>query len=506
MLEDRYNSPLNNGFVGINMSNSDARTAREEWGSRFGFLMAMLGAMVGAGNIWRMPFTTGQNGGGAFLIAYTILLYAIAVPGLMAETAIGRYTNKGVIGAFNEIAGGDRSKGLGLVVLIVNVALMSYYAPIIGWALYYAANSFLMTFTAPGFQPQAFWDGFISNSALVIGMHTVTMAAIAGTLILGIRRGIERVVKWMIPLLVLALIAVGIRGITLSGGMEGLAFVFTPDWTFLTRGSTWVAALSQALFSTGLGWGIALTYGSYLSRYDDVPLGGGMFTAIGNTSIGLLAVFATFPIVFAFGIEPTAGSNLLFIAVAEVFSELPGGAAWAIVFFSSFFFATFTSGIGISEVGVTTVSEETRLSRGGSVLAVCGAIWLFGIPSAYSSSILGQMDYIVGSFGLPIATLSIIMLVAWKLGPERLRVIDLNRNAGFYVGKWWNPVVKYLIPVLMTFIIGYGVVTSIGTENQRLTVVGIALTMLVITLSTVLMDLIDNSPGRTRGSTSQSGD
>lgn len=474
------------------MGDSETRTAREEWGTRFGFLMALVGAMVGAGNIWRMPFTTGQNGGGAFLVAYILLLYLIAVPGLMAETMVGRYTNKGVIGAFNEVLDGKRFRGLGLVVLLVNVALMSYYAPIIGWSLYYAVHSFLLTFTQPGFQPQAFWDGFIANKALVIGVHTVTMAGIAGILVFGIRRGIERVVKWMIPLLVFALVAVGIRGVTLPGGMDGLAFVFTPDWSFLTRGSTWVAALSQALFSTGLGWGIALTYGSYLSRYDDVPLGGGMFTAIGNTSIGLLAVFATFPIVFAFGIEPAAGSNLLFISLAEVFPELPGGAAWAIIFFVSFFFATFSSGLGITEVGVTTVSEETRLSRTGAVLAVCGAIWLLGIPSAYSSSFLGQMDFIFGSFGLPLATLSVMALVAWKLGPERARVIDLNRNAGVYVGRWWNPVVKYVIPAVVAFILGYGVVTSIGTENQTLMILGVGVMIALVVVSVALMALVDS--------------
>lgn len=468
--------------------------------------MAMLGAMVGAGNIWRMPFTTGENGGGAFLIAYVLLLYLIAVPGLMAETMIGRYTNNGVIGAFREIVGSKRGQGLGLVVLIVNVALMSYYAPIIGWALYYAGHSMLMTFTQPGFEPQAFWDGFISNPALVIGMHTLTMAGLAGVLVFGIRRGIERVVKWMIPLLVVALLAVAIRGVTLPGGMEGLAFVFTPNWDYLTRGSTWVAALSQALFSTGLGWGIALTYGSYLSRYDDVPLGGGLFTAIGNTSIGLLAVFATFPVVFAFGLEPSAGSNLLFISLAEVFPELAGGFLWAIVFFVSFFFATFTSGLGITEVGVTTVSEETRLSRSKSVIAVCGAIWLLGLPSAYSSSFLGQMDFMFGSFGLPLATLSIIALVAWKFGPERARVIDLNRNAGIYVGKWWNPVVKYVIPVVMVFILGYGVVSSIGTENQTLMILGVALMAGLVVVSTVVMGAIGNAPEATSETVPEGGD
>lgn len=487
------------------MSDSEARTAREEWGSRFGFLMALLGAMVGAGNIWRMPFTTGQNGGGAFLVAYILLLYLIAVPGLMAETMIGRYTNQGVIGTFNQVLDGRFAKGFGLVVLLVNIGLMSYYAPIIGWALYYAVHSLLMTFTQSGFVPQAFWESFISNPVLVIGMHTLTMVGLASVLVFGIRRGIERVVKWMIPLLVVALIAVGIRGVTLPGGMEGLAFVFTPDWTFLTRGSTWVAALSQALFSTGLGWGIALTYGSYLGKYDDVPLGGGMFTAIGNASVGLLAVFATFPVVFAFGLEPSAGSNLLFISLVEVFPELPGGAMWAVLFFVSFFFATFTSGLGITEVGVTTISEETRLSRSRSVVAVCAVIWLAGLPSAYSSSFLNQMDFIIGNFGLPLATLSIIALVAWKFGPERARVIDLNRNTGIYIGRWWNPVIKYVIPVVMVFIVGYGTIINIGTENQTVMILGVSLIVVLVVVSTVVMNVIGDTASSSSGPASEGG-
>jgi len=306
------------------MSDASARTAREEWGTRFGFLMAMLGAMVGAGNIWRMPYTTGQNGGGVFLIAYVLLLFVIAIPGLMAETMLGRYTQKGVIGSFRQILGNKQYAGLALVVVLVNVALMSYYAPVIGWSMYYAGQSLLPTFFQSGFEASAFWDSFVGSPLLTIGAHTVVMAAIAIVLTFGIKKGIERVVKYMIPFLILSLIAISIRGVTLSGGMDGLAFAFTPDWSYLFRGDMWVAALGQALFSTGLGWGIALTYGSYLRKHDDVALGGGVFTALGNTAIGLLAIFAVFPVVFAFGLEPTAGANLMFISLVQVFPQLVG--------------------------------------------------------------------------------------------------------------------------------------------------------------------------------------
>ncbi|GCF16029.1 transporter [Haloarcula mannanilytica] len=489
------------------MSNGNARTVREEWGTRFGFLMAMLGAMVGAGNIWRMPFTTGQNGGGTFLIAYALLLFLIAIPGLMAETMLGRYTGKGVIGSFKQILGDKRYAGFALVVVLVNVAVMSYYSTIIGWSMYYGGHSLLLTFFESGFEATPFWESFVGSPLLTIGTHTLTMAAIAGVLVFGIKRGIERVVKYVMPFLVIALIAIGVRGLTLPGGMEGLAFAFTPEWNYFLRGDMWVAALGQALFSTGLGWGIALTYGSYLRKHDDVALGGGVFTAVGNTSIGLLAIFAVFPVVFAFGLEPAGGANLMFISLVQVFPQLAGGPLWAIGFFLGFFFATFSSGIAITEVGVTTVTEETRLSRTQSVLAVVGVIWLLGLPSAYDSSFLSAMDYIFGNFGFPLATLCIIWLVGWKLGPERARVLDLNRNADLYVGSWWNGVVKYIIPVVLVFIIGNGAVNSLGTDNQTLMIGGIALMFVLTAVSIWIMRIVpDGKSSDDSVAASQGGD
>jgi neurotransmitter:Na+ symporter, NSS family len=474
---------------GLTMSDTESRTVREEWGSRFGFLMAMLGAMVGAGNIWRMPFTTGKNGGGAFLLVYIVLLFLIAIPGLMAETVFGSYTNRGVIGAFKSTFGEGRAEGFGLVVVIVNIALMSYYAPIIGWTIYYAVHSLLLTFSQPGFDPQAFWTSFSGSPLLTVGMHTVAIGATAGVLLFGIRDGIERVVKWMIPFLVLALVAVGIKGLTLPGAMDGLEFVFTPDWNYLVRGQTWIAALGQALFSTGLGWGIALTFGSYLSKNDDVPLGAGVFTAVGNTSVGLLAIFAVFPAVFAFGLEPSAGSELAFVSLPSVFPRMAGGPIWAVLFFVGFVFATFSSGLAITEVAVTTVTEETRLSRRGAVLGVAGIIWLLGIPSAYSADFLGMMDFMFGSWGLPIATLLIILTVGWKLEAEPIRVIALNRNSDIHVGKWWVGIVKFLIPALIVFIMAYYVVTTIGTSLLQ-TVGGVVLMLVLLVGSVLIMGAI----------------
>ncbi|THE65136.1 sodium-dependent transporter [Salinadaptatus halalkaliphilus] len=437
------------------MADASTKTARAEWGTRFGFLMAMIGAMVGAGNIWRFPYVMGDNGGGAFVLAFLVLLFLLAVPGLMAEVALGRYTNKGVIGAFREVVGRGGMVGFGVIVLLVNIALMSYYSPLIGWTLYYAVHSLLFSFTAAGFEAEPFMEGLFANSALMIGLHTVVMGSIAAILILGIRRGVERLVVYAVPALVVALVIMTIRGLTLPGASEGIAFTFGVQWEFLLRSETWIAALGQALFSTGLGWGIALTVGSYLREYDDVPLGGGVFTAIGESSIGILAALAIFPVVFAVGVAPDAGAGLAFVSLVQVFPEIPLGGVVAILFFVGFFLATFTSGLLITEVSVTTIAEETRLDRTQTVLAICGGIWLLGLPSAYSADILDFLDFVFGNWGLPLATLAIIGVIGWVLGPERLRLLAVNRNAGIYVGKWWDPVIKYVIPLVMLFIMGY---------------------------------------------------
>jgi NSS family neurotransmitter:Na+ symporter len=306
-------------------------------------------------------------------------------------------------------------------------------------------------------------------------MHSVVMGLVAGVLYLGIRRGIERLVIYAVPGLILALVAITLRALTLPGATQGLIFTFDIEWAALTRSSTWITALGQSLFSTGLGWGIALTVGSYLPAYDDIPIGGGVFTVLGQSSIGILAAFAIFPIVFAFGIDPAEGSALTFVSLPQVFPQMTGGALWAILFFVGFFFATFTSAILITEVGVTTIAEETTWSRGQSVGGVCGGIWILGLASAYSSSVLGLLDFVFGNFGLPLATLSIIGMIGWSLSPEKLRVLEVNRNAGIYVGPIWNPIIQYVIPTVMLFILGTYAWRNFGTPKM---VAGVAVLLL----------------------------
>ncbi len=469
---------------------SEAKVSRAEWGTRFGFLMAMIGAMVGVGNIWRFPFVTGENGGGAFILAFLILLFLIMIPGLIAEVALGRYAGKGVIGSIREATGSGTAVGLGLIVIIINIALMSYYSPVIGWTLYYMLHSFMFTFTGAGFEAGAFLGDLFADPLTMFALHTVVMAMIAAVLYLGITKGVERVVVYAVPALVIALAAIAIRALTLPGAGEGLAFTFTVEWEYLLLTSTWQEALAQALFSTGLGWGIAITVGSYLREYDDVPLGGGVFTAVGEASIGVLAAFAIFPLVFAFGVDPATGAGLTFEALPQVFMEMSAGGLWAIVFFTGFFLAAITSGLVITEVGVSTVAEETQLSRGKSVLAVCGLIWLIGIPSAYSPDILEFGDDTFALWGLPLATIAILIAVGWFMGPEKLRVLSVNQNGGIYVGRWWNVAVKYVVPVVMAAIM---VAFALDFYGEDIMIAGMAVIVVVPLVSFAVMRIVEGN-------------
>lgn len=474
---------------------------REQWSHRFGYLMAVAGAMVGAGNIWRLPYVTGENGGGAFLIAYFVLLYLIAVPGLMAETGLGRYTRRGVIGTFRAVYGNSRLVGLGLAIVVFNIILMSYYSSVVGWSIYYAGHAIVGTFTQPDLDSGELWAYFSANPMLQVLMHTLAMLILTGILLMGIKGGIERAAKYMMPFLFVSLVAITIRGLTLPGAMAGLEFSFAPDWSYLIKGSTWLAALGQALFSTGLGWGIALTLGSYLGRNDDIPLGGGVFTAVGNTSFGLLAIFAVFPIVFAFGISPSSGSQLAFVALASAFNSMPGGYLWGVLFFVSFLFANITTAIAITEVGVTTYSEERNTARTPAVLAICAVIWVLGLPSAIDTRILGYLDFVVGNWGLPLATLFVMIAAGWKFDAHRLRVLSINRGANIYVPRFWESFIRYVIPLIM---LGIMVVFFFNSfhETPWKTLSGIAGLTLIILASLAIMGRV----GRARSNSAAPGD
>jgi NSS family neurotransmitter:Na+ symporter len=450
---------------------SHTQPLREVWASRVGFLFAMLGAMVGLGNIWRFPYLAGSHGGGAFLFAYIIMVYLIAVPGLMGETAMGRFSRSATVGAFRRMGGWSAP---GVLVALGTFGLMTYYFPIIGWVIYYFAHAVAGTFFDAGFDPESAWQGFRESVWLKVGSHALAVLVCAVPLYFGIVRGIERASLMMVPGFILALAIAAARGLTLPGGEAGLAFLFTPDWAQLLKPELWVAALGQALFSTGLGWGIALTLGSYLREDEDIPLGAGIFTAVGDSSIALLAALMVLPTVFAFGTDPAAGPELVFLALPEIFPEMAGGYFWCLLFFVGFLFAALTSGFAITEVPVAALKEETGISRRRAVVWVMGAMWLLGLPSALDLSFNALMDFIFGSWVLPLATLLTVLVLGWRFEATKLRVLEVNYGADIYIGSWWDLFIRYLIPVVIALLLAWFTLDALRGETAARVVSGLA--------------------------------
>jgi NSS family neurotransmitter:Na+ symporter len=326
-------------------------TPRETFATRFGVLMSMIGVALGLGNVWRFPYMVGRYGGAAFVLFYVAISLFIGVPGLMAEWALGRETRRGTVGAF-ERGGLPLGKPIGWFLFAVVTGATAYYTNVIGWVLWYGIAELLRAFhisaNAPavlppetGFKPSAVYLQMLCTAAVLL-----TCVAV---LLRGLRRGIERISKIILPLLLMILIVLIVRALTLPGARAGL------DWYILhfnpqdLTPSAMVAALGQAVFSLSLGGTFMVVYGSYLKSEE--PLAGpAIWTTAGDTFSGVLAGLAIFPAVFALGLEPNAGPALLFSTIPEMFARIPTGWLFGLLFFAALFGAGYLSDIAALEV------------------------------------------------------------------------------------------------------------------------------------------------------------
>ena len=290
--------------------------SRGQWGSKFGFVMAAAGSAVGLGNIWRFPYITGQNGGGAFVLVYLLCVILIGVPLLFSEMGFGRFTKKSTIGAFKDTGAGPFWMGTGAILaLLVSFFVLSYYGVIAGWTIGYIFKSLTgstETFAAFAADP--------TYTIPLMGVFTVaTVLIVLG----GVSGGIEKAAKVLMPLLFGLIIVVAIKSLTLEGAMKGVDFYLNPDFSKI-NGSTFLTALGQAFFSMSIGWGIMITYGSYLPKSANI-VSSGVWVGMMDAAVALLAGFMIFPAVFAFGKSPEAGPTLVFQVLPEIFASMPGG-------------------------------------------------------------------------------------------------------------------------------------------------------------------------------------
>lgn len=440
---------------------------RENFGSQFGAIMAMTGSAVGLGNLWRFPYMVGVYGGAAFVLVYIVVVFLLCLPILNAEMIVGRRSQTNAFGAFKVLAPGTGWKWVGVLMIFTPLVVLSYYSVIGGWSLEYLYKAVSLDFTASAHtraELDRIFSGFISSVWAPIIGHTVFLGVTALIVVLGVKQGIEKFGKLMMPLLFLLVILIAVRSATLPGAGEGFAYLFKPDFSKITP-AVCAAALGQGFFSLSVGFGIMLTYSSYMSRKDSIGRSS-LLIAVSDTMFALIASCAIMPAVFAFGLSPEAGPSLLFEVLPFIFSQMPLGGVVSIVFFVALLVAALTSSVSILEVGVAYLVEEKHISRKRAALVIFLGTWLLGILCSLSFGplsgvkIFGDilfdfLDMFTSNFLMTLGALLIVIFVGWKMGRPDVRDEFTNGGTLSGSGRVFGPmffVIRYLAPVAILVI------------------------------------------------------
>jgi neurotransmitter:Na+ symporter, NSS family len=444
---------------------------RAQWGSKFGFIMAAAGSAVGLGNVWRFPYLTGENGGAAFVLIYIFCVVLVAVPMLINEIALGRLTGKNPVGAVQALGGHKIWVALvGGLPLIVTFVVLSYYSTIAGWTVGYIFTS-LFSINIP-------FSEFIANPNYVIPLGAFVILMTALIVLGGVSGGIEKATKILMPMLFVLLIVVIFRSVTLPGAGKGVAYYLVPDFSKI-NGRVVLAALTQAFFSLGVGWGMMITYGSYLPKTQNIVTSS-LWVSVMDTSVALLAGFMVFPAVFAFNQSPTEGPTLVFTVLSNIFQQMPLGNIAGALFFLLLFFAAITSTISMLEAPSAYFMDQKKWNRKRAAWTVAIVAFLFGIPSALSTGAVESLsimkvdflgviktgfmdvfDYLFGSLLMMMVVLSTCLYTGWFMKTEAL-VDEIEKGmpsfkTGNVLGiapyKIWLFMIRFVCPIIIGLVI-----------------------------------------------------
>ena len=437
-----------------------APSGRGEWSSQLGFVLAAAGSAIGLGNIWRFPYVAGESGGGAFVLVYLVCVAFIALPVMLLEISLGRATQKNPVGAFLAIRPGTRWRFLGYLALITGLGILSYYAVIAGRVVAYCVT-YAQSLVEGG---AAQYQGTTTGTMLYFAFFLIlTVLVVVG----GVQRGIERWAKILMPLLLVTMLGIIVRGLLLPGSLEGVKWFLMPDFNKMD-GRVVLSAMAQAFFSLSLGMGAMLTYGSYLSKKQDV-LRCGTWVVVFDTAIAILAGLMIFPAVFALGQNPAAGTTLIFEVLPVVFAEMAGGTGVAILFFFLLSVAALTSTVSLLEVVTAYFVDELEWSRSRAVWAVGGATLVVGIPSALdmagvdalsSLSLFGQtgffavMDFVWGNLSLAFGSLMLCLFGIFVWGLKRASA-EIESTSTFFpkIAVVWRFFVRWVCPLSIAIIL-----------------------------------------------------
>lgn len=432
--------------------------ARGGFKSSFGFLMAAVGSAVGLGNLWKFPFITGQNGGGAFVFVYLIIIFTIGVCVLIGEMIIGRKTKLNAVGAYKTLD--KRFTFTGIMGLLSAFIIVTYYDIIGGWVLKYLFTYLIGHGHSIAVDSATYFTSFIGNAGQTI-LWTFIFALI-NLVILNrdISSGLEAACKIMMPALFIILVVIAIRSCTLKGAGAGVAFYLTPDFSKINM-DTLTAALSQCFFSLSLGMGIMITYGSYMSEESNIE-NMGWVIPIFDTLAALIAGFAILPAVFAFGLEPNAGPGLIFITLPKIFDIMPGGSFIAVLFFLLVLFAALSSSLSLLEVPNSFLVDKYHWDRKKSIVILLAVNLVFSVLEALSygpwtTTFFGMplfdfAGYIAESLLMPLAGLFMCIFLGWFY-PAQYQFDEAERGGVVFKTKgYYRFIIKYLAPIAIMII------------------------------------------------------
>jgi len=445
--------------------------ASENWSGRLAFILASIGAAVGLGNIWKFPYTLGSSGGSAFILVYVIAIFMIATPIMLAEMIMGRHARRSAPAAFKTLAEARGSSSnwafVGWMGLFALFLVLSFYSVVAGWTAAYLVKSAAGGLT--GLSAAEVGDnfgGFLHNPGQMIFWHALFTGATVFIVSRGVKVGLERVVKFLMPALFITLVALVINSAITGDFATAIDFLFTADLSKITPVVV-LAAVGQAFFSVNVGIGSVLTYSAYLPK--DVNLfQSAIVVALGDTLVAILAGLAIFPIVFANGLDPAEGPGLIFVTLSTAFAKMPAGALVGSAFFLMILFAALTSSISMLETMTARIYEIRGISRTTAAVSIGTGTFLMGLVTVYSFSTwenvyplhqiavfadktpFGLIDYLVTNILMPLGGMLYALFVGWWLSRDTLlSEIGIKEGSMF---KLWLLLVRVIAPLAVALV------------------------------------------------------
>jgi NSS family neurotransmitter:Na+ symporter len=400
------------------------------WRSKSGFILAALGSAVGLGNIWRFPSVAGENGGGAFVLVYLGAVALLGLPLVVAELSIGRNRQSDPVTAFEAVSGRAPLRWVGWLGIAACMSILAYYPVITGWV----AN-FLIRTAAHAASPREAdalaldFDAIVADPAQALGWHAMAVAAATAVVAVGVRSGIEKISKLLMPVFLALAAVLAAWGLTREGAGAALEFIFRPDWSYLARPSTYLAAIGQAFFSIGVAMAVMVAYGGYMSRQHRLPPAAGTIV-LGDTAVAMLAGLILFPAVFTLGLDPAQGTTLAFTVLPQMFSAMPGGIWLGIGFYLLLLIAALTSLIALLEAPVSVAVQRWHVPRASSAAAGGLVAFVLGIPAALGYGLLSRpspelptwldiADAVASDVLLPLNAVAIALIAGWIWSRDR---------------------------------------------------------------------------------------